>query len=89
MFFDIQRLPGTCDYWEFQSTRMLARLPSALRGAKLPTRRLSCAKNHSHQFRDLGLELGFDLARVLVRQCAVAAGVGVDLGAVERDGAHL
>lgn len=47
MFFDTQRLPGTCGYWEFQSTRMLARLPSALRGAKLLTRRVSCAKNHS------------------------------------------
>src|SRR5258707_8546660 len=30
-----------------------------------------------------------DLAGVLVRQRAVPAGVGVDLGAVQRNGAHL
>jgi hypothetical protein len=42
-----------------------------------------------HQRSHLGLQLRFNLARVLVRQRAVAAGVGVDLGAVERDRAHL
>ena len=35
------------------------------------------------------LELGFDPAGVLVAQRAVAAGVGVDLGAVQRHRTHL
>src|SRR3954470_11701335 len=42
-----------------------------------------------HQLRNFSLQLGFDPARMLIRQRAVAAGVGVDLGAVERDGAQL
>src|SRR3954469_18750623 len=42
-----------------------------------------------HQLRNFSLQLGFDLARMLIRQRAVAAGVGVDLGAIERDRAQL
>jgi hypothetical protein len=42
-----------------------------------------------HQFGHLGPQLRLDLARMLIGQRAVAAGVGVDLGAVERDRAQL
>ena len=42
-----------------------------------------------HEFSDFGLQLRLDLARMLVRQRAVLAGVGVDLRAVQRDCAHL
>ena len=38
---------------------------------------------------DFGLQLRFDLARMLIGERAVAAGVGVDLRAVEADGSHL
>ena len=41
------------------------------------------------QVRHLGLQLRLDLARVLIGQRAVAAGIGVDLGAVQRHRAHL
>ena len=41
------------------------------------------------QFGHLGLQLRFDLARVLVRKRAVPAGVGVNLRAVQRHRAHL
>ena len=42
-----------------------------------------------HQIGHFGLQLRLDLARVLIRQRAVPAGVGVDLGAVQRHRAHL
>ena len=42
-----------------------------------------------HQLRHLGLQLRLDLARMLVRQCAVATRIGVDLGAVKRDRPQL
>ena len=42
-----------------------------------------------HQFGHLGLQLLFDLAGVLVRQRAVPAGIGVDLGPVQRNRAQL
>ena len=42
-----------------------------------------------HQFRNLGLQLRLDLARVLIGQRAVLAGVGVDLRAVQRDRAQF
>ena len=42
-----------------------------------------------HQIGHLGLQLRFDLARVLIGKSAVPAGVGVDLRAVQRHRAHL
>ena len=42
-----------------------------------------------HQIGHLGLQLRLDLARMLIGQRAVPAGVGVDLRAVERHRAHL
>ena len=42
-----------------------------------------------HQLRDLGLQLRFELARMLIGQRAVPAGVGVNLGAVQRHRAQL
>ena len=42
-----------------------------------------------HQLGDLGLQLRFELARMLIGQRAVPAGVGVDLGAVQRHRAQL
>ena len=42
-----------------------------------------------HQIGHFGLQLRLDLARMLIRQRAVPAGVGVDLRAVERHRAHL
>jgi hypothetical protein len=41
------------------------------------------------QFGHFGLQLRLDLAGVLIGQCAVPAGIGMDLRAVERHGAHL
>src|SRR4051812_39082260 len=41
------------------------------------------------QVGHLGLQLRLDPAGMLIRQCAVAAGIGVNLGAVERHRAHL
>jgi hypothetical protein len=38
---------------------------------------------------DLRLQLGFGLAHVAVAHGSVAAGVGLELGAVHRDGAQL
>jgi hypothetical protein len=35
-----------------------------------------------HQLRHLGLQLRFDLTRELIRQRAVTAGIGVDLGVI-------
>jgi hypothetical protein len=43
----------------------------------------------TQQIGDFGLQLRLDLPRVLVRQRAVAAGVGVDFGAIQRHGAEL
>ena len=42
-----------------------------------------------HQVGDLGLQLRLDLAGVFIRQRAMAAGVGVDLRAVQRHRPHL
>ena len=43
----------------------------------------------AQQIGDFGLQLRLDLAGVLIRQRAVAAGVGVDFRAVEADRSHL
>ncbi len=42
-----------------------------------------------HQIGDLGLQLRFDLARILIGKRAVPARVGVDLRPVQSDRAHL
>ena len=42
-----------------------------------------------HQIGDLGFQLRLDLAGVFIRQCAVPAGVGVNLRAVQRHRPHL
>ena len=43
----------------------------------------------TQQIGHFGLQLRLDLARVLIRQRAVAAGIGVDLGAIQRHRAEL
>jgi hypothetical protein len=45
--------------------------------------------NFCHQFGHFGLQLGLDLAGMLIGQRAVAAGIGVDLGAIQRWSAPL
>ena len=60
-------------------------------GDRHPVRHLRLIRRlgAGHEFGHLGLQPCLDLARVLVRQRAVAAGVGVDLGPIERHRAHL
>ena len=53
-------------------------------GEVRPVRRLGLGQQVGHF-----LQLRLDPARTLVGQCTVPAGIGVDLGAVERHRAHL
>jgi len=50
-----------------------------------PIRRLSLG----HEIGNLGLQLPLDLTRMLIGQRAVAAGIGMDLGPIQRHRAHL
>ena len=54
-------------------------------GEVRPVRRLGLGQQLGH----FGLQLRLDLAGMLIGQRAVPAGIGVDLGAVERHRAHL
>jgi hypothetical protein len=45
--------------------------------------------SHGGDFGDLLAQLHLDLAGTLVQQCAMAAGIGVDLGAIQRHGAQV
>ena len=42
-----------------------------------------------HQIGNFGLQLCLDLARMFIRQCAMPAGISVDLCAVQPDRSHL
>ena len=65
--------------------------PRQLVGNRHPVRKIRRVRRlgFGHQIGDFGLQLRLDLAGVLIRQRAVAAGIGVDFRAVEADRSHL
>ena len=65
--------------------------PRQLLGDRHPVRHIRPIRRLrlGHQVGYLGLQLGLDLARMLIGQGAVAAGVGVDLRPVQRHSPHL
>ena len=65
--------------------------PRELFGDRHPIRHIGLIGRFSHRSEagDLLAQLHLDLASTLIRQRAVAAGVGVDLGAIERHCAQL